>query len=511
MVSAGDDLSDLAQAAVDAGAHYDALPYVSHPFPQMQPARLAGLARMFGLSAPEVSHARVLEIGCASGGHLIPLAARFPHSLFLGLDPSRVQINEGRSRALSMRLSNIELRDVGVEGLKPEDGTFDYILCHGVYSWVPDEVRSAILSTIERHLAPDGIAYVSYNVLPGWRLLQGLRDALISVTSLESNPRQKLIRARMLLDLMKRGTDADSIWGKLWRQEAHRLSEASDDYLGHEFLETHNAPCTFPTFMAAAEAFNLSYLGEAELFTMLPENGNSEIAAELRGFVDNKLLAVEHMLDLVNGRTFRQTLLVHAANAAHINRALVPEAMEGLHLIAPLDLAETHPDDPKLRCWADGVGRSITTPDPNAALAIERLIARLPASSTLDDLTYDMEGADREMAADAIFRMLTVGLVDVSTEPVEALASLSLKPKLFEVARRDAQRGSASTANLRHEITYLSAPERLILPLVDGSRSLGIIANAIEKTHLVRSMGVSAPDLVLETLEEIARRGLLVG
>jgi SAM-dependent methyltransferase len=464
-------VSDLETASAQAGAAYDALPYESHPFPQMQPARLAGLAHLFGLAAPDVTQARVLEIGSAAGGHLIPLAARFPQARFLGIDPSRVQIEDGRARAAALGLDNLDLRAIGVDALGPEDGPFDYILCHGVYSWVPEAVRGEILRAIGDRLAPDGIAYVSYNVLPGWRMLQSLRDALIASTIDENDPRQRVGRARELLELMREGTDADSVWGQLWRTEATRLADATDDYLGHEFLEPDNAPCSFVDFIGAAGRHGLAYLAEAELFTMLPENVTSGIAPELRAFAGNKLVGVEQMLDLVNGRTFRQTLLVTAAQAGRIVRQLKPEGLAELHLVAPTELAaDPKPDGDGTRHWRDEAGRSISTGDAGAGTAIDRLIANLPSSSTLADLVAGLDETGRAAAMDALFRMLTVGLIDPSTVPVLAAGSVSLRPRAFEVARRDAAAGLTSTANLRHEIVHLDDATRRVLAVLDGTR-----------------------------------------
>src|SRR4051794_35074498 len=113
------------------------MPYESVPFPQTQPARLAAVAHVFSLAAPSPRTARVLELGCASGGNLIPLAAHYPEGEFVGVDLSQRQIDEGKARIERLGLKNIRLRQMSLMDLKPKDGTFDYIICHGVYSWVP--------------------------------------------------------------------------------------------------------------------------------------------------------------------------------------------------------------------------------------------------------------------------------------------------------------------------------------------------------------------------------------
>ncbi len=67
---------------------YDEIPYFSDPFPQTQPSVLASVAALLGIEAPPVDHCRVLEIACAGGGNIIPMAQELPGSHFVGIDLS---------------------------------------------------------------------------------------------------------------------------------------------------------------------------------------------------------------------------------------------------------------------------------------------------------------------------------------------------------------------------------------------------------------------------------------
>ena len=138
------------------------------------------IAQLLGLTPPPPTTARILEIGCASGGHIIPLAAQYPDARLVGIDLSAAQIASGLARVDRLGLANVELVRGDLVEFAPRPQTFDYVLCHGVYSWAPIEVRAAIQRLIAASLSPAGIAYVSYNVLPGWRLKQTLRDVLTS-------------------------------------------------------------------------------------------------------------------------------------------------------------------------------------------------------------------------------------------------------------------------------------------------------------------------------------------
>ena len=149
---------------------YDEVPYKSFPFPQSHPDRLATVATLFGMTPPPVEHCRVLELGCSSGGNLIPLAEQLPESRLVGIDASQRQIADGQETVRALGLTNIDLQQRDIASVRPEFGEFDYIIAHGVFSWVPNAVQDCILEICARNLAPQGIAYVSYNTYPGWHM-----------------------------------------------------------------------------------------------------------------------------------------------------------------------------------------------------------------------------------------------------------------------------------------------------------------------------------------------------
>jgi 2-polyprenyl-3-methyl-5-hydroxy-6-metoxy-1,4-benzoquinol methylase len=123
---------------------YDLLPYESKSIPQSHPARLAAIAKIFGLIVNPVHTARVLELGCASGGNLIPMALNYPEAKFVGVDVSPKQIEAGLARIEKIGLKNLELHCKSFSDLSAEAGQFDYILCHGVFSWVPRALQDSI-------------------------------------------------------------------------------------------------------------------------------------------------------------------------------------------------------------------------------------------------------------------------------------------------------------------------------------------------------------------------------
>src|SRR5208282_2507215 len=88
---------------------YEELPYPSLPYPQSHPDRLATVATLLGMRPPDITRCRVLKLGCASGGNLVPMALTLPGSRFVGLDRSALQIAQGRALVEQLGLRNIEL------------------------------------------------------------------------------------------------------------------------------------------------------------------------------------------------------------------------------------------------------------------------------------------------------------------------------------------------------------------------------------------------------------------
>ena len=124
---------------------YDAVPYPDLAYGNTHPDRLATMARLLGMTPAPVERCRVLEVGCAAGGNLLPMAYTLPHAEFVGIDYSAQQIDEGQARIRGLGLSNFTLACRNLLEVGEELGTFDYIIAHGVYSWTPPPVREKTL------------------------------------------------------------------------------------------------------------------------------------------------------------------------------------------------------------------------------------------------------------------------------------------------------------------------------------------------------------------------------
>jgi tRNA G46 methylase TrmB len=140
---------------------YDEVAYRGRPQLQTHPASLGAYAQLLQLDPAAPERCRVLELGCGDGANLLGLAAALPESTFVGVELAENAVSAGTELARESGLSNVSLQHGDLTALDPKLGTFDYVIAHGVYSWVPAPVRDALLGAFARHHAPSGVAFVS--------------------------------------------------------------------------------------------------------------------------------------------------------------------------------------------------------------------------------------------------------------------------------------------------------------------------------------------------------------
>jgi len=434
------------------------------------------MGSLFGMQPRDCRRCRVLEIGGASGGNLLPMAAALPQSEFICLDPSVRQIEEGRRHAAAAGLRNLRFRADPIEALG-QDEAFDYVICHGVFSWVRQPVQDAILKALQECLAPNGIAFVSYKALPGWHAHRALREVLLRHCAGEATPAGRARRAREMLALLETAAqEPRSKWGPDLLREIRDLRASDDEFLLHDQLEEHNEAFYFRDFMARAHRHGLQYLGEADVHTMYIGNVPQGVPREVA--TGDDVEAIEQYIDFALNRLFRQTLLCRDSVA--LNRMLAREALDGCYIQSLLV-----PDGPDR--FRGPSGLVITTADPIARETLA-LLARhtdFPVSgeAAMADLRTRMPAADPKVVA-ATFRRMVLQAFFASgmrlyAVPPAYVASPSARPQAIASARYEASYRPAVT-NGRHEPMMLNDFERALLLKLDGSR---------ETAQLVRELG----------------------
>src|SRR3954451_6227478 len=242
---------------------YDEVRYSNFPYAQTHPERLATVAILHDLEAPDPFGARVLEIGCGAGGNLMAMTAATPGIRALGVDLAASAIEEGNAAIAAIGLTNLQLRQGDVRALtQGQLGEFDYIVAHGVYAWIPADARDALLELIASHLAPDGLAYVSYNANPGGYLRRMLRDAgLWHARGLE-DPLERAAKAQELYMFLRdnRAGEGD-MYGQMIERLVPALAGGPLYRLVHDDLSDFWEPVWFADFAAHAARHRLTFVG----------------------------------------------------------------------------------------------------------------------------------------------------------------------------------------------------------------------------------------------------------
>ena len=316
---------------------YDETPYPSLSYAQTHPDRLATVATLLGLQPARVERCRVLELGCATGGNLLPMAYGLPNSKFIGIDNSRRQIEVCRHTAEAMGVTNVESLDADVTALPADLGRFDYIVAHGMYSWMPEPARDKLLQACREHLAPQGVAYVSYNTYPGWHLLQMVRELMLYRTRGIDDPTERVTEARRFVSILAEACSGDeSAHGAFLRAyEANVMPKLADEpgsadaLLLHDELEAVNAPVYFHQFAEHAARHGMQYLCEARLADVMPVQLSPDTAERFAGLTRDPI-ELEQYMDFLKNRSFRGTLLCHEGLA--VTRQIRPEPIRRMLL-----------------------------------------------------------------------------------------------------------------------------------------------------------------------------------
>jgi methyltransferase-like protein/SAM-dependent methyltransferase len=478
---------------------YDDVPYESNPFSQTHPSRLATVATLFGLQPTSAEKCRVLELGCASGGNLIPLAEALPNSQFVGVDLSGRQIADGERIIRKTGLSNVSLQHTSIADIDDSYGQFDYILCHGVFSWVPRDLQEKIFEVCAHRLSANGIAYISYNTYPGWHMRGMIRDMLRYHAFRFDTPEQRIGQARALMDFLAQSAKQDGgAYSVLLRSELDLMKNQSDYYLYHEQLEEVNDPVYFHTFIERATNHKLRYLGESRIGTMVTGNFGPDVKKTL-AVLSSDQIQTEQYLDFVRNRMFRETLLVRAEQTP--NWAIKSEYVRGLHIASPSTPTSTPVDfaPESVVQFQSRSGMTVSTSNPLSKAAMWMLSEAWPATIPYTELFRSAAAKAGVGTTDDDFLSLATGLLNahVSSDVVEIHASPmsfarlpSEKPVSLVHARVQAAEGRATVTNRRHETIRLSDLAMRLLPLLDGTRDREAMGAALTAIAVAGDLSV---------------------
>lgn len=483
-------------AGSDAGKSYDEIPYatLSHYF--THPDRLATVGTLFGLLPPPVENCRVLELGCAGGGNLIPMAYALPGSQFVGIDLSPVQIEQGQKYIDMLKLSNIRLVCQDFIDFAPGQATFDYILVHGVFSWIPAHLQEQIFEICRQTLTANGVAYISYNVLPGWTMEQALRQIMLFHIRQENQPLQRFQKALELLDFLAKEASAagDETYRDRLRKTIQRMRKYADanyQYWIHEYLEEFNTPFYFSQVVEMADRHAMQYLADSDLPTMYTH----DLSDESRQFLDKHTqtwVEREQYLDFLRNRMFRRSLFCRREAALTRQPGLAQLArLNVVSRILPVDHQVSTVDDSPM-VFEVTKEDILTIHDPVQKTALVYLAEQLPRPVPFSDLAQATRARlpagypqDQAASAEEIARVLFMihtfypSLINFNTWVPPSIWEVNPRPTASAVARLLAATSNPVT-NLIHRRVDLEKHNRYLLWCLNGERSQAKLVDMLE-------------------------------
>jgi SAM-dependent methyltransferase len=463
---------------------YDEVRYSNYPYAQTHPGRLATVAILHGLTPPDPFHARVLELGCGAGGNVLAMAAATPGLEVVGLDLAAAPIEEGRAAARAIGLTNVELRQGDVRALTGgELGRFEYVIAHGLYAWIPADARDAVLALIRSHLAPDGLAYVSYNANPGGYFRRMLRDAGLWHARGVEGQLERAAKAQELFGFLRdhRMSESDT-YGALLAREVPALADGPLYRLVHDDLSDDWEPFWFAEFAAHAAAHGLQYVDEADLSGLRSELLPDGVEEELREFAGGDRIAFEMYSDLMTARHFRQNVLCRAGLV--VEAEATPERAARLHWAA-------RPNAEPLEVGLVADAFALLDRARPRAVAFEALRAELDVDA-LELGAALLDGFRRE-------RLIPhAGPLTAADEPGE-------RPTASPLARWQARQGPELTSLAYTTVRMEEPAARALIGLLDGTRDRAAIRADL---HAATGLELTPEDLEAN-LSELTRLFLI--
>jgi 2-polyprenyl-3-methyl-5-hydroxy-6-metoxy-1,4-benzoquinol methylase len=505
---------------------YDTVPYPTRAQSPIHPDRLAALGLLYGLDPRPLDRCRILEIGCGDGGNLIPIAAVLPESPCEGIDASSTAIRRGREYAERSGLRNVALRCVRLPDAAAVTGEFDYILCHGVFSWVPEPVREAILRLGCAHLAPNGLVVVSYNALPGGHARRAVREMLRWHVRDLAAAAEQITEARALAQLVEERLVEQGASALALREELAVARHKEDGHFYHDDLAATNDPFYLHEFMARARRHGLRYLADADLTDLI----RPALPADLRGLLaalTSDRVEREQYMDFLVARHFRQTILCHATQPA----ADSPRAERLARCWFSSPAASLTPDkvgEPGgVAVFEKSGGPRLETDFSPGKLALARLTAAWPRRLSFAELEARtspvVAGASTGPPAPPARASLCAFLLEAITARLvfchgfcpRTVQVPGSRPLAFPPARVQAGTGEFVVSAF-HQILRLEPPAaRALLALLDGTRSRAELLQAMttlasgQLTERAGGWPATADDLEA-ALKRLGDEGLLV-
>lgn len=470
---------------------YDKVPYLSSAHAESHPQRIAAIATLFGLNPVVPKNARILEIGSACGNNLLPIAMTLPEATCVGIELSQVQVDKAIELQTEAEIKNTTFHCLDMMDIDKDFGTFDYIIAHGIYSWVPAEVRDKIFEICQNNLSKNGVAYISYNTYPGWHERMAVREMMVYHARGFSDPNQAISQARSLLQFVSKAVPTTNTSYKSFLENGYKaVKKMPEWYFFHDYLEHENAPCLFSEFVEKASGFGLQYLGDANLRNMVPYEFAPEVKEKLIQ-ISKTTIALEQYLDFLRNNPFRTTLLCRSEKT--LTRSLAFDIMRKLHFristfIKAVDDSQVGADAQRSIC-------ECLLEASHHCISYKKLFELVKKKNSFSE--EEFETALRQ----CVFAQLVIPTFGETEAVSPKTKGLFVSPLL----RAQAKRG-VNVTNYFHESVELDNLSIKILSLMDGTRTESEIVAEVEASY----SGIdNLESKTKETLRLMSEKGLI--
>jgi SAM-dependent methyltransferase len=521
-------VTDDSPSTPERSSAYDRMVYFGHPFSQTHPDRLATMASLHAMEPAPPARCRVLELGCADGGNLIPMAYQWPDSEFIGVDLSERAIGKAVETAAELGLGNTTFRRLDILDIGADFGRFDYIIAHGVYSWVPPPVRAKIMAIFRQNLAPAGVAYVSYNAYPGSHLRDMAREMMLFHVRAIADPQTRVDQARAMLKALADASDEKELYGFLLHDQWERVRNKADARLYHDDLDEEASAFFLTEVVEEAARHGLQYLSDATFSRLSLVAEPESVVRMISQIPETDAVSRNQYLDFIEGTSFRDTLLCH--QEVRLRRPIAPACIKNYHVAAYAVAADEgfEPGEAGAARFTTDEGGTISIDHPVSKAALLHLGMIWPQAVGFPELVERAcvllgaaagsgHQADVEALMTVLFRLVSAGTVTLHLYPPRLTTVVGERPHASLLARKQAMLGPLVT-NLRHNAVWLEDETvRQFLVLVDGSRTIEEIVrdlNAPVPADAAGNSQSSRPQVTREDVERnlatMARLGLLI-
>ena len=345
--------------------------YPDHFHRELMPAWLHATAIALGHAPPDIARPyRWCELGCAGGLSALVAAACNPLGHFTAIDVDPAQVERARKTAQACAIDNVEFIAADLrEAANADDDAlpFDFIVLHGLWAWVGDDVREAVLSIVRRRLAPGGLVQVGYMSHPGASQMQAVHKLMREAAQrAEGDSGRRAVAALDLLqDLADRGAGYFAEHPGAHRQ-LEAMRHASPEYLAHEFLGATWQPQHSADVIRALAGAGCAFLGSATPIENVDAlSVPASLQSMLRGIPPGPL--AETVRDLVRNQSLRRDLFQRDARPLDAGAHLA--ALDALSFLAlpgaPASIAADLRLDTRIgpvevpRAWVDPVLRAL--------------------------------------------------------------------------------------------------------------------------------------------------------